>query len=83
MTSEFYIDKNDIDKWIYLKGTKKEMRTNAQGFEYNYSEGGMILKLGVPLSGRAFRSNLFPSLKKGFSLQFLTQKHHKWILSKK
>jgi DNA (cytosine-5)-methyltransferase 1 len=42
VTSEFYIDKNDIDKWIYLKGPKKEMRTNAQGFEYNYSEGGMI-----------------------------------------
>jgi DNA (cytosine-5)-methyltransferase 1 len=42
VTSEFYIDKNDLDKWIYLKGPKKEMRINAQGFEYNYSEGGMI-----------------------------------------
>ena len=42
VTSEFYIDKNDLDKWAYLKGPKKEMRTNAQGFEYNYSEGGMI-----------------------------------------
>ena len=42
VTSEFYIDKNDLDKWIYLKGPKKEMRKNAQGFEYNYSEGGMI-----------------------------------------
>ncbi len=42
VTSEFYIDKNDLDKWKYLKGPKKEMRTNAQGFEYNYSEGGMI-----------------------------------------
>jgi DNA (cytosine-5)-methyltransferase 1 len=42
VTSEFYIDKNDLEKWIYLKGPKKEMRTNAQGFEYNYSEGGMI-----------------------------------------
>jgi DNA (cytosine-5)-methyltransferase 1 len=59
VTSEFYIDKNDIDKWIYLKGPKKEMRTNAQGFEYNYSEGGILDYLGVPLSGRAFRSNLF------------------------
>ena len=39
---EFYIDKSDLDKWIYLKGPKKEMRTNAQGFEYNYSEGGMV-----------------------------------------
>lgn len=42
VTSEFYIDKNDLDKWSYLKGPKKEMRINAQGFEYNYSEGGMI-----------------------------------------
>lgn len=42
VTSEFYIDKNDLDKWVYLKGPKKEMRKNAQGFEYHYSEGGMI-----------------------------------------
>lgn len=42
VTSEFYINNNDLDKWIYLKGPKKEMRTNTQGFEYNYSEGGMI-----------------------------------------
>jgi len=42
VTPEFYIDSNDLDKWMYLKGPKKEMRTNAQGFEYNYSEGGMI-----------------------------------------
>lgn len=42
VSSEYYIDKKDIDKWKYLKGAKKEMRTNAQGFEYNYSEGGMI-----------------------------------------
>jgi len=42
VTSEFYIDKNDLDKWAYLKGPKKEIRKNAQGFEYHYSEGGMI-----------------------------------------
>jgi len=42
VTSEFYIEENDLDKWKYLKGPKKEMRKNAQGFEYNYSEGGMI-----------------------------------------
>ena len=27
---------------MYLKGSKKEMRKNSQGFEYHYSEGGMI-----------------------------------------
>jgi DNA (cytosine-5)-methyltransferase 1 len=42
VTSDFYISENDLDKWIYLKGSKKEMRKNAQGFEYHYNEGGMI-----------------------------------------
>lgn len=42
VAAELFIDNNDLDKWAYLKGPKKEMRTNAQGFEYNYSEGGMI-----------------------------------------
>ena len=39
---EFYINNEDLDKWMYLKGSKKEMRKNSQGFEYHYSEGGMI-----------------------------------------
>lgn len=42
VTDDFYINEKDIEKWIYLKGAKKEMRKNAQGFEYNYSEGAMI-----------------------------------------
>ena len=42
VTEEFYINEEDLEKWFYLKGAKKEMRKNAQGFEYNYSEGGMI-----------------------------------------
>ncbi|MPV85280.1 DNA (cytosine-5-)-methyltransferase [Ostreibacterium oceani] len=39
--SDFYIDKHSIERWAYLKGSKKEIRKNAQGFEYHYSEGGM------------------------------------------
>ena len=39
---EFYIDENDLNKWNYLKGSKKEIRKSKDGFEYNYSEGGMI-----------------------------------------
>jgi DNA (cytosine-5)-methyltransferase 1 len=39
---EFYISENDFKKWEYLKGAKKETRVTADGFEYNYSEGGMI-----------------------------------------
>lgn len=42
VTEEFYISDEELDKWKYLKGPKKEMRKNADGFEYNYSEGGMI-----------------------------------------
>lgn len=42
VTEDFYINDNDLDKWFYLKGAKKEMRKNALGFEYHYSEGGMI-----------------------------------------
>lgn len=71
VTSEFYIDKNDLDKWIYLKGPKKEMRKNAQGFKYHYSEGGMIFNLGVLLKGYPFQSFFF--LKKGFPILSVTQ----------
>ena len=42
VTPEFFIDEKDKDKWKYLKGAKKEKRTTKEGFEYNYSEGGMI-----------------------------------------
>lgn len=42
VTEEFYISNEELDKWKYLKGPKKEMRKNANGFAYNYSEGGMI-----------------------------------------
>lgn len=42
VTEEFFIDKKDKPKWEYLKGAKKEKRTTKDGFEYNYSEGGMI-----------------------------------------
>jgi DNA (cytosine-5)-methyltransferase 1 len=41
VTEEFYINDKDLEKWFYLKGAKKMIKKNAQGFEYNYSEGGM------------------------------------------
>jgi len=40
--SEYYIDGNDLPKWEYLKGAKKEIRKTSTGFEYNYSEGSMV-----------------------------------------
>lgn len=42
VTEDFYINDKDLDKWLYLKGPKKEIRINGEGFEYNYSEGGMV-----------------------------------------
>ncbi|MEN8146636.1 MAG: DNA (cytosine-5-)-methyltransferase, partial [Campylobacterota bacterium] len=38
---EFYL-KGDMDKWEYMKGSKKEERKTAAGFVYNYSEGAMV-----------------------------------------
>ena len=42
VTDTFYIPKEDYPKWEYLKGSKKEIRTAKTGFEYAYTEGGMI-----------------------------------------
>jgi DNA (cytosine-5)-methyltransferase 1 len=42
VSDEFFIDQMDLPKWQYLKGSKKEVRKTKDGFEYNYSEGGMI-----------------------------------------
>lgn len=42
VVDEFFIDADDLSKWEYLKGPKKEIRKTTTGFEYNYSEGGMI-----------------------------------------
>ncbi len=42
VTDDFFIDENDLKKWKYLKGAKKEVRSTKEGFKYNYSEGGMI-----------------------------------------
>ncbi|MDV6169508.1 DNA (cytosine-5-)-methyltransferase [Flavobacterium sp. DG1-102-2] len=39
---EYYIPDEDVDKWSYLKGAKKEVRKTSNGYEYNYAEGSMI-----------------------------------------
>lgn len=40
--SEYFISKEDLPKWEYLKGSKSMKRVSkATGFEYNYSEGSM------------------------------------------
>ena len=42
VTNEFFIPKEDMPKWKYLKGGKKETRTTKEGFQYHYSEGSMV-----------------------------------------
>ena len=39
---QFFINETEIDKWEYLKGSKKEKRISKTGHEYHYSEGGMV-----------------------------------------
>ncbi len=39
---QFFVEPDKLEKWRYLKGSKRELRTNKQtGFSYWYSEGQM------------------------------------------
>ena len=37
----FYIPDNQLERWRYFKGSKREERTKADGFKYFYTEGAM------------------------------------------
>ena len=39
---EYYVLDSELEKWQYLKGAKAEKRVTSAGFEYDYTEGGMI-----------------------------------------
>lgn len=40
--AEFFIDENKLERWEYLKGSKREERINKKtGYTYMYSEGAM------------------------------------------
>lgn len=39
VSEEFFISKTELEKWVYLKGSKKEKRTSSSGHVYHYSEG--------------------------------------------
>lgn len=39
---EYFIDEKSLPKWNQLKGAKKLTKISKSGFEYNYSEGGMV-----------------------------------------
>lgn len=39
----YFVDPTRLSQWSYLKGGKREARTNkATGFTYHYAEGGMV-----------------------------------------
>ena len=38
----FFVSEIDLPKWEYLKGSKKEVRTTKEGFQYHYAEGSMV-----------------------------------------
>ena len=39
---EYFIDKNDLKRWRYLKGAKKDLRITKTGFSYSYNEGPVL-----------------------------------------
>jgi len=41
ITEDFYLSDEEIEKWKYAKGPKQIPRTNKDGYEYMYTEGGM------------------------------------------
>jgi len=48
-----YSIKTVMDKWKYLKGRKKELKTNrAKGYQYKYAEGAMVFPDSLKKSSR-------------------------------
>ena len=41
VSEEFFISDEELPKWQYEKGAKKIHRVSKEGFEYDFSEGGM------------------------------------------
>ena len=39
--AEFYIPDEQVERWMYYKGPKRELRTRKDGGQYFYTEGGM------------------------------------------
>ena len=52
VSEEFFIKESDLERWEYLKGSKKEERTTKDGFKYCYSEGGMVFPDNVNAPSR-------------------------------
>ena len=49
---KYYLSETAIEKFEYLKGAKSVKRTTSEGFEYNFSEGGMSFPDRLDKPGR-------------------------------
>jgi DNA (cytosine-5)-methyltransferase 1 len=38
----FFIPEEHLERWRYVKGAKRELRTSREGFQYEYVEGAMV-----------------------------------------
>jgi DNA (cytosine-5)-methyltransferase 1 len=41
VSSDYHLKDIDFEKWVYLKGAKKIVRTSKNGHSYNFAEGAM------------------------------------------
>jgi DNA (cytosine-5)-methyltransferase 1 len=49
---DFFIKDDELKQWKYLKGAKREYRKDKSGFEYFYTEGGMIFPEPMDMPSR-------------------------------
>lgn len=49
---KYYIPTDKLEKWKYLKGAKKIMRTSKSGFKYKFSEGAISFPDKIDLPAR-------------------------------
>ena len=49
---EFFIKDDELEQWKYLKGAKRVYRKDKSGFEYFYTEGGMIFPEPMDMPSR-------------------------------
>lgn len=50
--NSFYIKDDKLEKWKYLKGAKKIIRTSKTGFQYKFSEGKISFPDSIELPAR-------------------------------
>lgn len=49
---EYFIDKDELKRWTYLKNAKKEKRTSSNGFSYSYNEGAISFPDQIDMPSR-------------------------------